>query len=192
MGIPRVEKILRASMGAIFLREALGGFSTSGVAPPLFFKKGGFVAGQADHNPSYGALRSRLRRVFHLGSWPFCRLEQMPKDVASLTQRPSRPMHGPFCRCGCCSLHLGSGQGRNPKRRFFSQKTADFRADSPGNSGIWRAQETAENRRFSRRFSPHSPGNSSIWRAQETADFRRKPKILAENRSKTADWAPSP
>ena len=48
----------------------------------------------------------------------------------------------------------------SPKHRF-SQKTADF----------------------FRRFTP-SPGNSSIWKAQETADFRRKPKIFAENRRK--------
>ena len=45
-------------------------------------------------------------------------------------------------------------------KRRFSQKTADFR-----------------------RFTP-SPGNSSIWRAQETADFRREPQIFAENRRK--------
>ena len=47
----------------------------------------------------------------------------------------------------------------SPKRRF-SQRTADFR-----------------------RFAP-SPGNSSIWRAQETADLRGKPKTFAENRKK--------
>ena len=49
----------------------------------------------------------------------------------------------------------------SPKRRL--QKTADFC-----------------------RFNP-SPGNSSIWRAQETAattDFRRKQKMFAENRRK--------
>ena len=40
---------------------------------------------------------------------------------------------------------------------------------SPGNSSIWRAQETAENHRFS----------------QKTEYFRRKPQ-------ETADWAPSP
>ena len=39
----------------------------------------------------------------------------------------------------------------------------------PGNSSIWRVQETAENRRFS----------------QETADSRKKPQ-------ETADWALSP
>ena len=50
----------------------------------------------------------------------------------------------------------------SPKRRL-SQKTADFRRR---NSSIWRAQETAENRRFS----------------QKTAE---KPQ-------ETADWAPSP
>ena len=57
------------------------------------------------------------------------------------------------------------------KNRRFSQKTADIRrfTRSPGNSNIWRAQETAESRRFS----------------QETEDFRRKPQ-------ETADCAPSP
>ena len=34
-----------------------------------------------------------------------------------------------------------------------------------------------------RRFTP-SPGNSSIWRAQETAAFRRKPRIFAESHRK--------
>ena len=38
MGIPRDEKTLRASKGQFYLREALGGFSASGVAPLLFFK----------------------------------------------------------------------------------------------------------------------------------------------------------
>ena len=42
--------------------------------------------------------------------------------------------------------------------------------------------EKAQNADF-RRKTP-CPGNSSIWRAQETADFRRKPKIFAENRRK--------
>ena len=53
----------------------------------------------------------------------------------------------------------------------FRRKTADIRRFtlSPGNSSMWRAQETAENRRFS----------------QKTEDFRRKPQ-------ETADWAPSP
>ena len=51
--------------------------------------------------------------------------------------------------------HLrGRSQGdrESPKRRF-SQKTADFRRSttSPENSSIWRAQETAENRRFSQK-----------------------------------------
>ena len=42
------------------------------------------------------------------------------------------------------------GDRPGPKRRF-SQKTAYFRrfTPSPGNSSIWRAQKTAENRRFS-------------------------------------------
>ena len=57
---------------------------------------------------------------------------------------------------------LDSGDRESPKRRF-SQKTADFRrfAPFPGNSSIWRAQETAENSRFS----------------QETEENRRKPQI---------------
>ena len=37
--IHREEKNPKSLQGAIFLREALGGLSTSGVAPPLFFKK---------------------------------------------------------------------------------------------------------------------------------------------------------
>ena len=56
--------------------------------------------------------------------------------------------------------------------RITSQKVSEYLrrfTPSPGNSSIWRAQETAENRRFS----------------QETEDFRRKPQ-------ETADWAPSP
>ena len=57
------------------------------------------------------------------------------------------------------------GDRESPKHRF-SQKTADFRRFtlSLGNSSVWRAQETAEDRRFS----------------QETEDFeenRRKPQI---------------
>ena len=61
---------------------------------------------------------------------------------------------------------------RESPKRTFSQKTTNFCrfAPSPGNSSVWRAQETAENRSF---FS------------QRTEDFRRK---LQE----TADWAPSP
>ena len=53
----------------------------------------------------------------------------------------------------------------SPKRRF-SQRTADFRrfTPSPGNSSIWRAQETAENRRFSQK-------------PQIVAENRRKPQI---------------
>ena len=58
-------------------------------------------------------------------------------------------------------------------KRRFSQKTADFRRFTPssGNSGIWLAQETAENRRFS-----------------------QKPKIFKEDRRKPqiqSDWGPS-
>ena len=60
---------------------------------------------------------------------------------------------------------------REREQRRFSQKTAHFCRFTPfpGNSSIWRAQETAENRRFS----------------QQTEDVRRKPQ-------ETADWAPSP
>ena len=53
------------------------------------------------------------------------------------------------------------GDRESPKRRF-SQKTADFRrfTPSPGNSSIWRARETAENRMQifaeNRRFSQKS------------------------------------
>ena len=55
--IPREEKNLRASKRQIFLREALGGFSTSGVAPPLFFKfrKGVGGRGLATNKPKKGA-----------------------------------------------------------------------------------------------------------------------------------------
>ena len=38
MGIPREERTPKSLQGAIFLREALGGFSTTGVGRPLFFK----------------------------------------------------------------------------------------------------------------------------------------------------------
>ena len=42
---------------------------------------------------------------------------------------------------------------REPKTQIFAEKTADFRrfTPSPANSSIWRAQETAENRRFSQK-----------------------------------------
>ena len=66
---------------------------------------------------------------------------------------------------------IREGDRESPKRRFRRkpQTFADFPRFTPssGNSNIWRAQETAENRRFS----------------QETEDFRRKPQ-------ETADWAP--
>ena len=60
---------------------------------------------------------------------------------------------------------------RAPKTQIFAENRRDFRrfTTSPGNSRIWRAQETAENRRSS----------------QKTEDFCRKPQ-------ETADWAPSP
>ena len=45
-----------------------------------------------------------------------------------------------------------------------------------------KTQIFVENRRFSQMHQ--TPGNSSIWMAQETADFHRKPKIFAENRRK--------
>ena len=58
-------------------------------------------------------------------------------------------------------IFFWSNQGdRQSTEHKFSQKTADFRRLSP------------------------SPGNTSIWRAQETADFRRKAQIFAENRMK--------
>ena len=54
----------------------------------------------------------------------------------------------------CCTFFLSQGfWGSGLRNRRFAR--------SPGNPSIWRAQETAENRRFS----------------QETADFRRKPQI---------------
>ena len=54
----------------------------------------------------------------------------------------------------------------SPKRRL-SQNTADFRrfAPSPGNSSIWRAQETAENCRFSQK--------TEVFFSQKTAGNRR-------------------
>ena len=44
-------------------------------------------------------------------------------------------------------------------KRRFSQKTADLRGftPSPGNSSSWRAQETAENRRYSQKTVPKGP-----------------------------------
>ena len=69
------------------------------------------------------------------------------------------------------------GDRESPKCRF-PQKKADFRRFTPsaGNSSIWSAQETAENRRFS----------------QKTEDFPQKAEDCRRKAQETTDSAPSP
>ena len=103
-------------------------------------------------------------------STPRKRLRSMGPLSETSTRTPPRTSEKSFQELfqsqGWLEDHLRKGT-----QRRFLQKTADFRRFTcfPGNSSMWRAQETAEDRRFS----------------QETKDFRRKPQ-------ETAAWAPSP
>ena len=61
----------------------------------------------------------------------------------------------------------------------FSQKTADFRrfTPSPGNSSIWRAQETTENRRFSQKTAGNRRLGSVTLGASPLARPNAQPRL---------------